>query len=280
MRRIVLAALLVLAACGGGDDDSEEEAPRDTTTTVVDSDGDPETSTTVAGSSGDDSAATTSVAAGESPPTTTILGGTDAVPAQASEAPQPIAPGTYRYRQTGRTTAGPQTYDAPPEGKAVIDPPSAEGTQAAHRYIDPEGQPADAYFLFAPDGIFLYETVITMGPTTINCVFEPALATPAWPPTVGGTSSASADCGSFTTNVTTKITGRTPVSIDGASYEAYVIETVITTEGDVVMTSRQVDHFVAELRLSTHTETESDGTYQGFDFASSGTSDLVSAIPE
>lgn len=281
MRRLARAAalVLVLAACGGGGGDdatdassSEEESTTTTTAAVPGEDG--TTSTTT------DAAADADAAA--SPSTTATPAGEPAAgtAAPSSAAPAPLAPGTYRYRQSGSAKVGTETYDAPPEGKLVADAHSADGKQVLHRYIDPDGEPNDSTVRFGADGMFILDTLLRMGEAEIRCTFDPPLAAPPWPPTVGATSSGHGDCGTaFSTDVTTEITEARTVDLDGRTYDAVVVRSVITTSGQFESKTDQVDWFVPELRMSVHTEQDASGRFGTFTFESHGVSDLLSATP-
>lgn len=274
MRRIAAAALLVLAACGGGggdDDDTVAEAERESTTTTAAAD---EVTTTTGVDAGETT--TTGVSTpGDAP---AAPSGTAAAPA-GSTSPAPLPAGTYRYRQSGSAKVGTDTYDSPPEGKLVADAPNGDGTQVLHRYIDPEGQPSDSTMRFGADGMFILETIVRMGTTEITCTFDPPLAAPPWPPTVGAKATGHGECGSFTTDVTSEVTEARTVTLDGKTYDAVVVKSAITTSGQFQSTTSQVDWFVPELRLSAHTEQDAKGSFGAFTFESSGTSDLLSAIP-
>lgn len=274
MRRIAVVLALVLAACGGGGGGDPEAASSgsSSTTTSTTSDATDESTTSTSATPG---------TTGDAPGTTAApsAGAAASAAAPASAGPTPLAPGTYHYRQTGSTKVGADSYESPPEGTSVADPPNADGTQVIHRYIDPEGKPSDATMRFGPDGIFMLETVVRAGGTEVRCTFDPPLATPAWPPTVGATSSGHGECGAFTTDVTSEITETRTVTLDGRSYDAVVVRSTITTSGQFESTSSQVDWFVPELRLSTHSETTSKGSFGAFTFESAGTSDLLSATP-
>ena len=269
MRRIALVLALVLAACGGGgDDDTDTAVPSSTSTSTS-------TSTTT---TADD---TTTTSAGAATTTTatapTAGGGADA--AGAGAAPAPLAPGTYHYRQSGSTKVGTDTFETPPEGTSVADAARGDGTQVHHRYVDPEGESSDVTLRFGADGIFILETVLRTGQAEVRCTFDPPMASPPWPPSVGTTSSGHGECGAFTTDITSEITEARTVTLEGATYDAVVVESTLTTSGQLESTSHQVDWFVPELRMSTHTETDSTGSFGAFTFESSGTSDLLSATP-
>ena len=277
MRRIatVVVLVLVLAACGGGggggDDATSASSSEDDTTT-----------TSTAAETADGSSTTTSAAPAASPSTTATPTDASAVESAApgSAAPAPLPAGTYRYRQSGSAKVGTETYDAPPEGKLVADAAGADGKQVLHRYIDPNGEPSDSTMRFGADGMFILDTLVRMGETEIRCTFEPPLAAPPWPPTVGATSSGHGDCGSmFSTDVASEITEARTVDLDGRTYDAVVVRSVITTTGQFESKTDQVDWFVPELRMSVHTEQEMTGRFGTFTFESSGTSDLLSATP-
>lgn len=271
MRRIALALVLVLAACGGDDDDGAATGSSTSTTSATTAAAAESTTTTAAPS-------TAAPATTAAPPAGSGSAAAAGAPAEAST-PTPLAPGTYRYRQTGSGKVGTETYDAPPEGTMVADAAGADGRQVLHRYIDPEGQAADVTMRFAADGMFVLETLMRMGQTEIRCTFDPPLASPAWPPTVGAQASGQGACGAFTTDVTSEITEARTVELDGRTYDAVVVRSTITTSGQVESTTNQVDWFVPELRLSAHTEQDVKGRFGTFTFESKGTSDLLSAVP-
>ena len=272
MRRIAIALVLVLAACGGGGDDDTKTASPSTTA-----------SSTSTSSAADDDGTTTTAAPAASTATTAAPaaagGAASATPAAGSAAPAPLAPGTYRYRQEGSTKVGTDSYDTPPEGTSVVDAAKADGTQVHRRYIDPKGKSSDVTMRFGADGIFILDTVLRTGQAEVRCTFDPPLASPAWPPAIGAKSSGRGACGSFATDVATEITEARTVTLEGKTYDAFVVESTITTTGQFESTSHQVDWFVPELRMSTHTETDSTGSFGAFTFESSGTSDLLSATP-
>jgi len=274
-RALVVGVLVVAAACGGGGDDddvAEDDLPA-TTTTVAEAEAEGSTTTAAV------AASTTTAATGDGPATTVAASGGAAAPQEVA-GPAPLAPGTYHYRQTGEIKAGPQTYPFPPEGTAEVEPADADGTQLVRRFIDPEQPPIETRIRFDRAGILLVETSGGGGPTGFRCTFDPPLTLVAWPPTVGHTASGEADCENVHITYEVRITGQVPVTIDGATYEAFVMESTVTTTGDLESTSEQLDHFVAELRQSVHTESTSEGTFRGVQFSATSTSDLVSATPD
>lgn len=274
MRRLGLGLLLVLAACGGGGGSNEETAGDVTTTTTTAKGTVPVTASTSDSATVDGGSPSTTTA--EATPTTAAPAGAPAT----AEGPAPVPPGTYRYKQSGSATVGAQKYDSPPEGTMVVKPAAGDGTQLLQRYIDPKGDPTDTTMQFRPDGMFILQTVLRQGGQEIKCTFGRGVPAPTWPPKVGATGEGHGDCGSFQTEITGSITGTKPVTVDGTAYTAYVVESTITTTGQVESKSNQVDWFVPELRLSTHTESSGKGKFGTFEFSSSGTSDLVSAKPE
>ncbi|MEA3055130.1 MAG: hypothetical protein QOD30_562 [Actinomycetota bacterium] len=270
---VVMGLLVLSAACGrGGGGGGDDAAANDVTT-----------STTVAG--------TTTVATGGSTSTTAASAGATTTTAKAATpaaeaakpaaggGPAPLAPGTYRYRQQGSATAGTQKYDSPKDGTLVAKAAGADGTQLLQRYIDPKSDPSDVTMRFGADGMFMLETVLRTGGQEVRCTFDDPMAAPSWPPAVGRSASGHADCDSFQLDVTSKITGTKPVTIDGAGYTAYIVESTSKTTGSVTSTGTQTDWFVPELRMATHTETSSKGSFGTFAFSSEGSADLVSAKP-
>jgi hypothetical protein len=262
--------VVVVAACGGGggSDAKTDDATRSSTSTTGG------VSTTTAAAVPNGSSSTTLAGATT---TTTKVASSAAKP--AASGPAPLAPGTYRYTQTGSASAGTQKYDAPKDGTLVAKAAGAGGKQLLQRYIDPKGEPSDVTMKFGADGMFMLETVLRTGGQEVRCTFDDPMPAPTWPPAVGKTASGHANCGSFQLDVTSKITGTKPVTMDGTGYTAYVVESTSKTTGNVTSTGTQTDWFVPELRMATHTSTSQKGTFGTFTFSSEGTADLVSAKP-
>jgi hypothetical protein len=265
----LLAAVLVLAACGGGGD-ATTSAERTTSTTRSTAEGKAVTTT----EPGVDAVTTT--VAGRS---TTTTSATRTAAAASAHGPAPLAPGTYHYRQSGTASGGGQSFDSPPEGTMVVKPAEADGAQLLQRYIDPKGDPQDVRMRFGDEGMFILEMVLRMGGNEVRCTFDAPVPSPAWPPAEGKTSKGHGSCGSFEIDVDDVITGTHPVTLDGASYTAFVVESTIKTTGSVTSTSHQTDWFVPELRMATHSETDTQGSFGAVSFTSRSTSDLLSATP-
>jgi hypothetical protein len=186
-------------------------------------------------------------------------------------------------RQSGTFTLGTSTTPVPPEGSLVVDAASANGSQVWHRSVDRSKPPSDTTFTFGPTGMFIVSTVqrTTVGAQTVTftCTFNPGIPAPPWPPKVGTSFSGHGSCGSFTADVTGKITGTHTVVLDGAQVPTYVVASTIVTHGQVESTITQTDWFAPSLRLSVHNQSQSKGTYGVFSFSSNTTSDLVSGRP-
>jgi hypothetical protein len=199
-----------------------------------------------------------------------------------STGPAPIAPGKYTYNQQGTFKVGVNSTSTPPQGTLTVDAPSADGHQVTHRVSDPKSTnpPSDTTFLFKADGMFLESTHQNAGGASLSCTFNPPIPTPPWPPAVGKTLSGHANCDpGFTTDVSGKITDTKQVQLDGHTYTVYVVETTITTHGSLESQTTQVNWFSPDLRMTTHDESHTTGSYQGFSFTSDQTDDLVSGKP-
>jgi len=96
---------------------------------------------------------------------------------------------------------------------------------------------------------------------------------------VGKTFSAHGECGSFTTEVSGKITGTKQVTLDGKAVETFVVETTIATHGQVESTGSQVDWFAPSLRMAVHSEGHQQGTYSFVSSKRDSVGDLESAKP-
>jgi hypothetical protein len=290
----VLASLL--AACGGSSPDEPDvelgsatttptatatasepegavttEAPG-ATVTAAPSSGAP--STTARPSAGQGSSTTTSTAASTA---TTTPG-----PVPGGAAAQPLAPGTYRYAQSGTATSGGATRTVPAEGTLVVEAPSSTGKQVTRRFVDPAKKPSDQELLFS-DGIFITKTTdrINVGQQyfEVSCTFNPGLPAPPWPPAVGATYGGSGSCGGFTVEASGSISEKRTVPFEGADLEIFVMDTTVTTKGSVQSTIRQVEWFAPSLRMSVHVERQVDGTYGISSYSSKVVSDLKSAQP-
>lgn len=191
--------------------------------------------------------------------------------------PAPIAPGGYSFRQSGVSGAGTGT-PVPARGTLTVEPARSDGTQVAHRVIEPSST-QDYTLSFRPDGLFLTSTDQSLGGTRVHCDFSPPLPAPPWPPTTGRSFSGRGQCGTFTAEVQGRITGEREVSLDGSSYRVVVIESTLATRGQVESTGRQVDWFAPDLRLVVHQEMRREGTFGSFPFVVDVTSDLESARP-
>jgi len=292
-RRPWLIAMVVLAsvtaACGGGSKSSSSKAESSATTeapsTTVTAAGGPNATTATTGASsggatsgGGSSGAATTRGAGSS------SGGTSSGSSTStSGGPAPARAGTYRMRQSGSTTIGTSTQHPPPEGTLKIDPGGADGKQVWHRVVDPNQASNDTTLAFRSDGMFIVQTVLRQGSggqqLTFTCNFDPGIPAPPWPPAVGKTYGGHGDCGSFTTDVSGRITGSRQVALDGKSIEVFVAETTITTHGQLESTGRQVNWFAPSLRLSVHDESHQQGTYSVVHFTTDSSADLESANP-
>ena len=272
--RQLLGALLVataLVGCGGGggsDDDDGGSAARSSTTTTTDDDTGASSSTTAV-----------PAAPGDGPTTTTAA----AAPAADAPADAPpagddpfVAPGTYRYRQTGSATAGTQTFDSPPEGTLVVDAPAGD-RQTFHRYVDPDGEASDVVVEISDGVVQLVETVLRQGGQEVRCTFDPPMPTVD---EVGETSTGHGECGElFDVDIEVRATGTTTVQLDGRSFDALVTETITTTSGQLESETRALDHVLLDLGIPAHTESQSSGTFGTFTFSGEGTADLVSTVP-
>lgn len=272
--RQLLGALLVataLVGCGGGSgsDDDEGATGRSSTTTTTTAAEDPGSSSSTTGAPGDPGdvpASTTTVAPrtdapGEAPPT-----GDDPF----------VAPGTYRYRQTGSATAGTQRFDSPPEGTLVVDAPAGD-RQTFHRFIDPQGEASDLTIEVVDGTVRLVETVVRQGGQEVRCTFDPPMAAVD---EVGETSTGHGECGElFDVDIEVRATGTTTVQLDGQTLDALVTETITTTSGQLVSETRTLDHVLRGVGIPAHTESQSSGSFGTFRFSGEGTADLVSTVP-
>jgi hypothetical protein len=198
--------------------------------------------------------------------------------------PQPAAPGTYRYNQSGSFSAAGSSQNDPAQGLVVVDPPTAKGAgswqQVWHSYIDPSQPPTDTTFSIAPSGISVLSEVIRMASFTVSCTFAQPVQVIAWPPAVGHQFSGSSTCGGqFDLTVSGAITGTQSTTTDGAPVTAYVVTTNISTSGSLTSTGVEHDWFDPAAEVDLHQDSSQSGTYGVFKFSSQVTRTLVSAHP-
>lgn len=284
-RPLVLACVAVVMAGACGGDDSGPGAA-DTTTTVLDAGtsvpGGEAATTSMPGAGGGGASGSTTPAAGRSTSTSTTAAGspptTGAPPPSGAAAP--VAAGTYRYRQSGRQTAGPSSSDAPGEGTLTVDRADSSGVQQWRRVVAPGKWSADSTIAFTGGGPMLRATTLRNSAgevsMTSTCTFDPAMPAPPWPLRVGATFSGHAECGDFTVDVSGSVTGTRDVVIDGATRTTFVVSSRLTTRGHVESTGTQVDWYDPASRLPVHVETEQRGTYGVVEFEQRLTSDLLS----
>jgi hypothetical protein len=193
-----------------------------------------------------------------------------------------VRAGTYRYRQSGTNTAGATSMAVPPEGTLRVDPPSGS-TQVWHRATDPNQPPSDTTLQFRPDGMWItsqIQRVTVAGQTSqFSCGFPTPMPAPPWPPTVGANFTGHGDCGTFTVDVTGRITSTRTVTLDGISVPVFIIESSLTTHGQVQSSATETDWFSPALRLAVHTETHGSGTYGIVSYRTDTVADLESTKP-
>lgn len=207
-------------------------------------------------------------------PTTTTT-----VASHTGGGPAPVVPGTYQERQSGSFTAAGKTTSYPPNGTLVVDPARADRSQVWHRYVKAGTSPSDTTVLFRANGPFLASTSMAGPSGQLTCTFNPPLPAPPYPTKVGQTFSGQASCGSFTVSVQGKVDGTKVVSVGGTQVPTFVVDSTITTKGQVTATGTQTDWYAPSLRLSVHEAVTEQGTYEAFPFKSQITSDLVSVRP-
>jgi hypothetical protein len=171
----------------------------------------------------------------------------------------------------------------PGEGTLRVDPASGS-TQLWHRANDPRQPPSDTTLQFRPDGMLVTSQVqrVTFGGQTFvfTCTFPTPVPAPPWPPNVGVTFTGHGDWGNFTVDVSGRIAGSRSATLpDGTAVPVVVIDSSLTTHGQVESSAAETDWFAPSLRLSVHTETHGSGTYGFVSYRTDMTADLESARP-
>jgi hypothetical protein len=283
---------MVSVSCGGGNGHHPTASP--TTAVAGAAAGGPgQTSPTAPGGSGGAGQKTTSTTANKA--VTTIRPGAPQTTAantapstgNSSGGPAPVAPGTYRYNQSGSFTVGGQTTQEPPQGTLVVDPPASNGTQVWHRYISPNQAPQDTTLLFTGSGMFIQSVVQSFNGLSLTCTLNPAVAAPPWPPAVGRNATGQGTCtGNFTANiqVTESITGTQAMTLDGTTANTFVVNSTIVitgtgTSSSLHATATEKDWFDPLRRLQLRTDTQLQGSFLTFQFHGNSSSTLASGKP-
>lgn len=212
--------------------------------------------------------------------------GAQAIAAAASPAPRgssraPTLPsGTYHYAQSGSQTFNGTTRSVPAVGVFKIDPVTTGGSQSWHWAVDPSQPPSDRTFLYERGGVFLTHDVerVTGNGTTLSfsCAFSPPMASPPWPPTAGSAFSGHGDCSTFTVDLSGRISGTREVRIGSTDRNVFVVETSVTTHGQVESAGSESDWIDPTDDMPVHIQISQRGTYAGaFPFSSSIVADLL-----
>lgn len=205
----------------------------------------------------------------------------------AASGPAPAAPGTYTYDQQGSETALGSTQQAPSEGTIVVDAPqgakSGTWTQTSHSYENTSQPPTDTTYQITPSGISIVSQIIriTAGGHvySFTCTFSSPPEIVDWPPSVGHDFSGTADCGSFTAQVSGTMSQVQDVMVNGSSITTYVVKTTITTSGQVNSTESQTDWFDPVSDIVVQEQTQAKGTYGGVPFQQTLARQIVSVHP-
>ena len=281
MNRLVtlgLSAVLVLGACGGDDKKDVAASKRETTT-------DASTSTSTAAGGTDSTAAGGSAPqAGTTKKSGSGGGSSGGGGGQAAAQPatpagiKAAAPGTYTYKVTGTRTVGaptPQKVDSTSTLK--VDPLQGTDQHSSEQGDDGGGETVLRY---QADGVYLVNLKLT-GPITKEFkLAPPGLAFPQ-PATVGkawGWSAVSTD-GKTTVNSNFKILRTETIQIGGEAVPTVVVETAVTTDGDVKSTSNGTMWVSEAYRLIVREDGKISGTYGGFAFSGDTSSVMQSTKP-
>ena len=233
------ALLLVLTGCGngGGADGIRESASQtvaesSTTTTPPAT----STTTTVTGRTSTTSRARTTTAA-RSGATTALA------PAVASAALRPVAPGTYRYDTSGRSTFAGSTTAFPDVTTLRVDPPSGTRQRQVRNLRDAAGNGIASEFTFdyRPEGLFLVSlrlSVVFSG-ITEGRELRPAAPVLILPTGARPGAHTEADLGGVTAGrLVVDVIGEERVTVAGRPVDTLAVRTTFTlAPGDV--TGRQ-----------------------------------------
>lgn len=273
MRRLaaLLFVLSLLAAACGSDGDTDEgsqDAAREdgaTTTTVTDGSNTtlaPAGAPTAPNATGTGQGATAggagAGAAGAGATTTTAKsssGGSNTNAAGAGKA----APGTYTYNRTGKANSnvfGDQSLDGPVSLK--VDPPNGDEQRAVQSSSEAT---IEQVLRFLPEGAYI--TFLKQTNRGLSKEFRPNPAVLAIPadPAVGRTWSwtVTSSDGATTLNAGFKVERNETLNIGGEQVPTVVVSIVLTTSGDIEMTTNQTRWISTAKGLTVRTDETSNG---------------------
>jgi hypothetical protein len=277
MRRLiplVLTAILLLAACGGKDkkdvaaNDTGTTSTSEVTTSTALGGAEAGTATTVAGKT-----ATTKKPGTSGGGATGGGGGGSASPTGGAAAIKPATPGSYTYKTTGNSSFGPVNETS----TLKVDPPSGSDQHSAQT-----GQQGgtETVLRYQADGVYLVSLKLSGQITKEFRLNPPGLALPQ-PATVGRTWSWTATSTDGKTSVKSdfKVLRTETIAVGGEQVPTVVLETVVTTSGDLVSTSKGTRWVSEAYRLTVREDSQMQGTYSGFSFNSTTSSLLQSTKP-
>jgi hypothetical protein len=188
------------------------------------------------------------------------------------------APGTYTYKVTGTMSVGtptPQKVDTTSTLK--VEP--LQGTdQKSTTQTQQGGQ--ETVLRFQPDGAYIVSLKLTGAVTKEFVLNPPGLAFPQ-PATVNKAWSwnAKSTDGKTTVKSDFKILRTETIQIGGEAVPTVVVQTTVTTDGDIKSTSNGTMWVSEAYRLIVREDGKMNGTYGGFAFSSDTSSVMQSTKP-
>lgn len=204
----------------------------------------------------------------------------------ASGDPAPAVSGTYLYKQSGTQSAAGYSQAPPASGTEVIDAKVAGAggwEQTWHQYASSQAPPDDITYLFSRSGVAVVSEVLRIqafgGTSTYTCTMSSPVLIIDWPVEVGYRFAGTGNCGSFTISISGQIAGTHAAQLDGSTTPTYVVESTVTTKGQIDSTTDETDWIDVTRSLIVHSDATTKGTYGSFSFQSQLTRDLESATP-
>lgn len=154
--------------------------------------------------------------------------------------------------------------------------PGSTGVEVWQDHIQANQPPQDTTIQFRPNGPFMVSTTEYTPQGNVTCTFNPAIPAPTWPPATGDSFTSSGNCGQFSIQIQGKITGNRAFQLDGRSYQTWVIDSTLTTHGQINATGTQEDWYSTDLRLPLYQSVTTKGTYGIISFSSQLTTRITS----
>lgn len=201
-------------------------------------------------------------------------------PPPPGRAPQHTPPeaGTYRYRQSGKTTFGALTAEPDPEGTLVVERAKVQGAGLAQRHVRriSSRNEVTSVYLFTESAVQL--TYIAQ--QGVECAPEPALTALKLPLAVDATWESEGTCGDITAEIHGQVMAEETLTIGGVKVDTFRVHLASEIRAEGLSQTTGVKAWIsADHRLIVKSEEASRGSFNGAPFESTLNAELLRLTP-